>query len=173
MAAAGSDPEQLYEVDPDLLEQLAFRSQLRYIFRRALTALDATAAEFGLSPMGYHAVLALGGAGPGGIAEQELVDHLASSRAHTSVLARSLARQGLVERCPTGKDRRRVILRLTPKGWSVVEGIATHHRERLRELVEGWDPSAFEELLERIMTVYLGLEGKVRVERLEPVRKQS
>jgi hypothetical protein len=55
----------------------------------------------------------------------------------------------------------------------VVEGIATHHRERLRELVEGWDPSAFEELLERIMTVYLGLEGKVRVERLEPVRKQS
>jgi DNA-binding MarR family transcriptional regulator len=171
--AGPSDPEQVYEVDPDLLEQLAFRSQLRYIFRRALTALDATAAEFGLSPMGYHAVLVLGGAGPGGIAEQELVDHLASSRAHTSVLARSLARQGLVERCPTGKDRRRVTLRLTPEGWSVVEGIATHHRERLRELVEGWDPSAFEELLERIMTVYLGLEGKVRVERLEPVRKQT
>jgi MarR family transcriptional repressor of emrRAB len=155
------------------LEQLAFRSQLRYIFRRALTTLDGTAAEFGLSPMGYHALLVLGGAGPGGIAEQELVDHLASSRAHTSVLARSLARQGLVERGPTGTDRRRVTLRLTGDGWSVVEGIATYQRDRLQQMVEGWDPSAFEALLERIMSVYLGLEGKVRVERLEPVRKQD
>jgi MarR family transcriptional repressor of emrRAB len=155
------------EVDRQLVEQLAFRSQLRYIFRRALTALDSTAGEFGLSPMGYHAVLVLGGAGPGGLAEQELVDHLASSRAHTSVLAKALVQAGLIERCPLGEDRRRVSLRLTPEGWVVVEQIAERHRERLRELVEGWDPSAFEHLLERIMSVYLGLEGRVRVERLE------
>ncbi|MHB1525341.1 MAG: MarR family winged helix-turn-helix transcriptional regulator [Candidatus Dormibacteria bacterium] len=156
------------EVDPALLEQLAFRSQLRYLFRRAMTALDATAAEFGLSPMGYHAVLVLGGAGPAGIPEQELVDHLASSRAHTSVLARSLVEQGLIERGPVGPDRRRVTLRLTRPGWQVVAKIADHHRLRMRELVEGWDPSAFEQLMERIMSVYLGLEGRVRVERLEP-----
>jgi hypothetical protein len=52
-----------------------------------------------------------------------------------------------------------------------VERIATHQRDRLQQLVEGWDPSAFEALLERIMSVYLGLDGRVRVERLEPVRK--
>jgi hypothetical protein len=51
--------------------------------------------------------------------------------------------------------------------------IAERHRLRMRELVEGWDPSAFEELLERIMLVYLGLEGRVRVERLEPSRESS
>ena len=167
---AGGD---LLEVDPELLEQLAFRSQLRYLFRRALTALDAAAAEFGLTPMGYHAVLVLGGAGPAGISEQELVDHLASSRAHTSVLARSLVEQGLIERGPVGTDRRRVTLRLTRRGWQVVAEIAEHHRLRMRELVEGWDPGAFEQLLERIMTVYLGLEGKVRVERPEPTRENS
>jgi hypothetical protein len=38
----------------------------------------------------------------------------------------------------------------------------------MRELVDGWDPSAFEQILERIMVVYLGLEGRVRVEKLEP-----
>ncbi len=155
-------------VDPGLVEQLAFRSQLRYIFRRALTALDASAAEFGLTPMSYHAVLVLGGAGPSGLAEQELVAQLASSRAHTSVLARGLAEAGLVERCPTGHDRRRVTLRLTPAGWEVVERIALSHRQRMRALVEGWDPAAFESLLERIMSVYLGIDGRVRVEGLEP-----
>ncbi len=154
-------------MDPALVEQLAFRSELRYIFRRALTALDSSAAEFGLSQMGYHAVLVLGGAGPGGLAEQDLVDHLASSRAHTSVLARALVEAGLIERCPLGRDRRRVTLRLTPEGWKVVERIAQSHRERLRSLVEGWDPAAFEQLLERIMAVYLGINGRVRVERLE------
>lgn len=164
--AAASGEQAPLSVDPELLEQLAFRSQLRYFFRRAMTALDATAAEFGLTQMGYHAVLALGGAGPAGIAEQELVDNLASSRAHTSVLARSLARQGLLERCPADGDRRRVRLRLTARGWEVVEQIARQHRAQMSELVEGWDPSAFEELLERIMAVYLGLEGRVRVERL-------
>lgn len=165
-AAKVPEPEGLRagEPDADLLEQLAFRSQLRYFFRRALTALDATAAEFGLSPMGYHAVLVLGGAGTAGLGEQEMVEHLASSPAHTSVLVRQLVSLGLVERRRGGPDRRRVSLRLTPKGWDVVAEIAGEHRRRLHSLVEGWDPRAFEALMERIMVVYLGLEGRVRVE---------
>ncbi|HEY6537754.1 MAG TPA: hypothetical protein VI138_01785 [Candidatus Dormibacteraeota bacterium] len=159
-------------VGPELLEQLAFRSQLRYLFRRALTMLDAAASEAGLSPLGYHAVLVLGGAGPEGVQEQELVDQLASSRAHISVLSRSLLEAGLIARSPWPPDRRRIVLSLTESGWAVVAQIAARHRERMRELVDGWDPSAFEQILERIMDVYLGLEGRVRVERLEPVPKR-
>ncbi|MGH7667791.1 MAG: MarR family winged helix-turn-helix transcriptional regulator [Candidatus Dormibacteria bacterium] len=154
------------EVSPELLEQLAFRSQLRFLFRRALTALDAAAQDAGLTPLGYHAVLVLGGAGPEGVQEQELVEQLASSRAHISVLSRSLSAAGLVSRQPWPEDRRRIVLRLTEKGWGVVAEIAARHRERMRELVAGWDPSAFERILERIMEVYLGLEGRVRVEPL-------
>ncbi|MFZ0168940.1 MAG: MarR family transcriptional regulator [Candidatus Dormiibacterota bacterium] len=156
-------------VGPELLEQLAFRSQLRYLFRRALTMLDAAAAEAGLTPLGYHAVLVLGGAGLDGVPEQELVEQLASSRAHISVLSRSLLEAGLITRTPLPSDRRRIVLSLTDQGWAVVAQIAQRHRERMRELVDGWDPSAFEQVLERIMDVYLGLEGRVRVERLEPV----
>jgi DNA-binding MarR family transcriptional regulator len=156
-------------VGPELLEQLAFRSQLRYIFRRALTMLDAAAAEAGLTPLGYHAVLVLGGAGLEGVPEQELVEQLASSRAHISVLSRSLLEAGLIKRAPLPSDHRRIVLSLTDKGWAVVAKIAQRHRERMRELVDGWDPSAFEQVLERIMDVYLGLDGRVRVERLEPV----
>ena len=160
-------------VGPELLEQLAFRSQLRYIFRRALTMLDAAASEAGLTPLGYHAVLVLGGAGLEGVQEQDLVEQLASSRAHISVLSRSLLESGLIARSPWPPDRRRVVLSLTDRGWEVVAQIAARHRERMRELVEGWDPSAFEQILERIMDVYLGLEGRVRVERLEPVPPRS
>lgn len=156
-------------VDPELLEQLAFRSQLRYVFRRALTLLDAAASEAGLTPLGYHAVLVLGAGGAEGVTEQELVQQLASSRAHISVLSRSLVEAGLVRRSALPSDRRRMLLTLTDRGWEVVATIARHHRERMRELVEGWDPSAFEQLLERIMNVYLGLEGRVRVERLAPI----
>ncbi|MGH7640051.1 MAG: MarR family winged helix-turn-helix transcriptional regulator [Candidatus Dormibacteria bacterium] len=151
-------------VGPELLEQLAFRSQLRYIFRRALTSLDGTAQEFGLTPLGYHAVLVLGGAGLEGVQEQELVEQLSSSRAHISVLAHSLLEQGLISRTPWSQDRRRMVLRLTDRGWQVVADIASRHRQRMQELVQGWDPSAFEQILERIMDVYLGLEGRVRVE---------
>lgn len=160
-------------VGPELLEQLAFRSQLRYLFRRALTMLDAAASEAGLTPLGYHAVLVLGGAGLEGVQEQELVEQLASSRAHISVLTRSLLESGLISREPWPADRRRIVLRLTEKGWGVVSQIAARHRERMRELVAGWDPSAFEQILERIMVVYLGLEGRVRVERLEPTPERE
>jgi DNA-binding MarR family transcriptional regulator len=159
-------------VGPELLEQLAFRSQLRYLFRRALTMLDAAASEAGLTPLGYHAVLVLGGAGLEGVQEQELVEQLASSRAHISVLSRSLLEGGLISRAPWPSDRRRIVLSLTDKGWGVVAQIAERHRERMRELVDGWDPQAFEQILERIMDVYLGLEGRVRVERLEPATKR-
>jgi DNA-binding MarR family transcriptional regulator len=149
-------------VGPELLEQLAFRSQLRYVFRRALTMLDAAAS-----------VLVLGGAGLEGVQEQELVEQLASSRAHISVLSRSLLEAGLIARTPWPEDRRRIVLCLTDKGWAVVAQIAARHRERLRELVEGWDPSAFEQIMERIMVVYLGLEGRVRVERLQPTSERD
>jgi DNA-binding MarR family transcriptional regulator len=156
-------------VGPELIEQLAFRSQLRYVFRRAVTMLDAAASEAGLTPLGYHAVLVLGGAGLEGVPEQELVEQLASSRAHISVLSRSLLEAGLITRTPLPSDHRRIVLSLTDEGWAVVAKIAQRHRERMRELVDGWEPSAFEQVLERIMDVYLGLEGRVRVERLEPV----
>ena len=157
-----------FSPSPALLEQLAFRSQLRYFFRRALTALDASVSDHGLSPMGYHAVLVLGGAGPQGMWEHELVDNLSSSSAHTSVLTRQLVAQGLVARDREGPDRRRVTLRLTSQGWRALAAIADEHQQRLHELVEGWDPRAFEGLLERIMSVYLGLEGRVSVETLRP-----
>ena len=157
-----------FSPSPALLEQLAFRSQLRYFFRRALTALDASVADHGLSPMGYHAVLVLGGAGPEGMWEHELVDNLSSSSAHTSVLTRQLVAQGLVARQREAPDRRRVTLKLTPRGWRVLAAIADEHRQRLHQLVEGWDPRAFEGLLERIMAVYLGLEGRVSVEGFGP-----
>jgi DNA-binding MarR family transcriptional regulator len=118
-------------------------------------------------------VLVLGGAGEAGVAEHELVEQLASSRAHISVLSRSLLEAGLVRRSQLPQDRRRIVLSLTEEGWAVVAEIARHHRERLRELVQGWEPSAFEQVLERIMQVYLGLEGRVRVERLEPAPPPS
>ncbi len=151
--------------DPELVGRLAFRSQLRYIFRRVLTFLDEVAADYGLSPLGYHVILVLGGAGPQGLAERDLVEQLASSRAHVSVLARTLVDAGLVSRGSAPGDRRQVLLRLTPLGWSTVRRIAADHQARLRRLVDDWEPAQLESMLEQIMTVYLGQPGRVRLER--------
>ena len=89
---------------------------------------------------------------------------LASSRAHVSVVARALAEAGLVTRHRGAPDRRQVRLQLTDRGWDTVRGIAELHQSRLRAMVADWDPSTLERLLERIMAVYLGLPGHVRVE---------
>lgn len=151
--------------DPVLIGQLAFRGHLRYIFRRVLTFLDDVAADFGLSPLGYHAILVLGAAGADGVAERELVEQLASSRAHISVLTRTLVQAGLVSRGSAPGDRRQVVLRLTPSGWATVRQIASDHQARVRRLVDDWDPAQLESMLEQIMTVYLGQPGRVRIER--------
>lgn len=161
----GPDDAAVGGPDPELVGQLAFRSQLRHIFRRVLTFLDDVAADLGLSPLGYHAILVLGGAGAEGVPERDLVEQLASSRAHISVLTRSLVEAGLVSRGAAPGDRRQVLLRLTPAGWVTVRRIAADHQARVRRLVDDWEPAALEAMLEQIMIVYLGQPGRVRIER--------
>ena len=50
----------------------------------------------------------------------ELAEHTATHQSSVSVVARRLIERGLVQRAPSLEDRRRVVLRLTPRGHALL-----------------------------------------------------
>lgn len=108
----------------------AFRFQLRRFF--AFSA--AAAAEAGVAPQQYQALLAIKGFGGEGapsisdLAEQLLVQQ------HSAVeLAKRLDLAGLVSRERNPDDRRVAQLRLTPKAETLLAQLAAVHLEELRQ----------------------------------------
>jgi DNA-binding MarR family transcriptional regulator len=65
---------------------------------------------------------------------RELADRL-QIRHHSAVgLIDRLVAEKLVSRAPSPEDRRRVWVRLTPRGEKVLAGLASAHREQLRRI---------------------------------------
>ncbi|MFC5499297.1 MarR family winged helix-turn-helix transcriptional regulator [Caenimonas terrae] len=108
-------------------------------FRHALRAYvhfsDAAAAEVGLTGPHYQAMLVLRGwqhDAPVTISElarQLFIKH------HSAVgLVDRLAAEGLMVREPSSVDRRKVELRLTPRGLELLAMLADKHRDELRRI---------------------------------------
>lgn len=107
----------------------------RFRLRQFLSFSEQAAAEMGLTPQQYQALLAVRahhGARPVTIAElaaQMLVRH------HSAVgMVDRLEEQGLVKRQPSTDDRRKVGVRLTPRGQRVFDRLAAMHRRELRRI---------------------------------------
>lgn len=136
------------------------RARMRMLFRRAVARVDAAAQAEGLSPAQYHALLALASeAGEGDIGERDLVRHLEASRAHVSMLVRSLAEAGLVRDWRPADDRRQLRLAVTDRGWSVLERLGERQEAALREYVAELDPGEVQGIIDEIANRYLGLRA--------------
>jgi DNA-binding MarR family transcriptional regulator len=116
---------------------LAFRIALRRFDQWSRQAAE----DHGLTHAQHQLLLTIHGSasepGPsvGEIAEALLVRH------HTaSELADRTQHLGLVERCRSDRDGRRVQLRLTPQGRQVLEDLTAVHLEELRGLGRLLDP---------------------------------
>ena len=134
------------------------RARMRMLFRQAVARVDGVAQAEGLSPAQYHVLLALAArAGEEGLAETELVRHLDASRAHVSVLVRSLETAGLVRDWRDRDDRRQVRLAVTDAGWDLLERLGNRQEEVLRDFVRGVDPEEIAGIVAEISTRYLGL----------------
>jgi DNA-binding MarR family transcriptional regulator len=139
-------------------ERIVQRARMRMLFRQAVSRVDSAAQAEGLSPAQYHVLLALAArAGEAGLAETQLVQHLDASRAHVSVLVRSLETSGLVRDWRDADDRRQVRLAVTDAGWELLERLGDRQEEVLREFVEGIDASEIQGIVSEISTRYLGL----------------
>ena len=139
-------------------QRVVQRARMRMLFRQAVSRIDGAAQAEGLSPAQYHVLLALAArASDEGLAETDLVRYLEASRAHVSVLVRSLETAGLVRDWRDSDDRRQVRLAVTDEGWDLLDRLGSRQEEVLREFVKGVDASEIQGIVAEISTRYLGL----------------
>lgn len=105
-------------------------AQFRFLLRRFLSFSEAAARATGLMPQQHQALLAIRGGG-GTLATGELSDWLAIRVHSAAELAGRLEAAGLIRRDPDPADRRRMLLRLTPKGTRLLETLTLAHRDEL------------------------------------------
>lgn len=118
------------EVTPADYRRLA---EFRYRIRRFLAFSEAAARAAGLEPQQHQLLLAAmglpDGAEPtiGALAERLQIQHNSAVE-----LVDRLAERGLVTRVRSDEDRRRVHVRLTPAGATVLGELSRHHLAELR-----------------------------------------
>jgi DNA-binding MarR family transcriptional regulator len=104
--------------DSDFQRLAAFRLALRRFAAKA----EANARAGGLTPQQYQAMLSIKGGYPGReeISIGDLAEHLMLKNHSAVELVGRLVKAGLVIRTPSPEDRRRICVRLTPKGEEIV-----------------------------------------------------
>lgn len=110
-------------------------AEFRYQIRRFLRFSEHAAREAGLEPQQYQLMLAIKGLPDserpriGDVAERLQIQH------HSTVeLVDRLTKRTLVRRRRSENDRREVLLELTPKGERVLQELAVHHRNEIRDM---------------------------------------
>jgi DNA-binding MarR family transcriptional regulator len=103
----------------------------RYALRRFLAASEAISRLAGVTPQQYQALLAIK-AWPGEtMAVKDLADQLLLTHQAAVQMLDRLARAGLAEREPSSEDRRSVIIRLTPRGETLLSELSLQHLEAM------------------------------------------
>lgn len=140
MPAADKSKRDLSKADYEAL------AALRYALRQFLHFSEEAAAVEGLAAQQHQALLAIKGfPGREHVTIGELAEKL-QVKHHSAVgLVDRLEAEKWVERTSDPDDGRRVIVKLTKRGMSVLSKLSSAHREELRRMGPG-----FRELLDRI-----------------------
>jgi DNA-binding MarR family transcriptional regulator len=108
-------------------------AELRHQIRRFLHFSEQAARKQGLEPRQHQLMLTLKGL-PAGMRPRiaELADRLQLQHHSTVELANRLSARGLVRRNRDARDRRQVLLSLTPKGEEKLQRLSLQHKAELR-----------------------------------------
>lgn len=117
------------EQDPIDYQALA---EFRYHIRKFIRFSERAAREAGVEPQQHQVLLAIKGI-PDGVEPSigEIAKRLQVVHHSAVELVDRLEEQGMVQRRRCSKDRRRVLLSLTPKGERVLRELSVHHRREL------------------------------------------
>lgn len=128
--ARGHTPRKLHPSEYRIL------AEFRFALRRFLSFSERAAGELGLAPQQYQALLAIIGLGTteDGVTINALARTLLIKHNSAVGLVDRLEDEGLVTRRTATDDRRKVNLRLTPRGLRIFEKLAAAHREELTRL---------------------------------------
>lgn len=123
-------------------------ASFRYALRQFIHFSDEAAQAAGVTPQQHQALLAIKGfPGRDSVTVGELAERL-QLRHHSAVgLIDRLVAEKLVLREPSAEDRRRVLIRLTPRGEKILEKLTSVHRAQLKRI--GPEISQLLELLRR------------------------
>jgi len=110
-------------------------SQFRYLLRRFSRFSESAARVVGLTVQQHQALLAIQGfRGRHPITVGELAERLNAYHHSTVGLVDRLVARIMVRRCRDPRDRRRVLIALTPKGRTALAALTLSHRDELRDL---------------------------------------
>ena len=109
-------------------------ARIRYTFRRFLSFSENAAREAGLTPQQHQAILAVRGNPRGRSSVGELAQQLQLKHHSAVELVERLEKLGLLERDSDPQDRRRVLLRVSERGETILARLSAVHREELRRL---------------------------------------
>jgi DNA-binding MarR family transcriptional regulator len=128
-------PKRNSELTPLRTADYAKLASFRYALRSFLHFSEAVAARVGLTSQQYQALLvvrSLADSAPVSIAD--LAQKLLLKHNSAVGLADRLVAQGMMVRERIPENRRKVQLRLTPKGEHILGRLASIHREKLRRI---------------------------------------
>jgi DNA-binding MarR family transcriptional regulator len=113
-------------------------AEFRYLLRQFIHFSEGAAQTAGLAPQQHQALLAIKGfPGRDRITIGELAERL-QLRHHSAVgLVDRLAKEKLVCRIPSAKDRRQVFVQLTNQGENVLGKLSAAHARQLRRMGPG------------------------------------
>jgi DNA-binding MarR family transcriptional regulator/N-acetylglutamate synthase-like GNAT family acetyltransferase len=98
-------------------------------------------------------------AGPEGTTGSEIASALDLDAGYVSRLLRRLERAGMTDKARSSRDRRRVIVRLSPTGRDAFDGLQATSRTRMTDLLAGLDPASQEQLVASMMEIERILGG--------------
>jgi DNA-binding MarR family transcriptional regulator len=148
--------------EPDFQALAELRHQIRCFLRFS----ERAAREAGLEPRQHQLMLALKGL-PAGVRPRigELAERLQIQHHSAVELVNRLAAEGYVKRQRDGKDRREVLLFLTPSGEKVLRQLSLHHDNELRVMGP--------ELLRALKRVIVPSSNSPRNSSLKPKKESS
>jgi DNA-binding MarR family transcriptional regulator len=131
------------------LSQYQCLSEFRFYIRRYLSFNERSARSIGMEPRQQEVLLVLKGLPEGARPRVGFVAERLHIRHHSAVeLIKRLTQRGYVRRQRDGRDRREVLLQLTPSGERVLRNLsAEHHDEWHREA------AALQRSLKRVLRV--------------------
>lgn len=111
----------------------------------AIAARSLAAVEESLTLPQYRMLVVLDARGPSSLAR--MAEALDVNPSTALRMVERLSGAGMVEKIPNPKNRREVLLRLTPSGWQVVRQVTERRRAQIAAIVEAMNPESREGLI--------------------------
>ncbi len=111
-------------------QQLA---QFRYCIRQFVHFSEQAARAHGIEPQQYQLLLTIKGLPPETLPTVTVLSHRMCLRHHSTVeLINRMEQRGAVVRRPSDRDRREVLIELTPQGEEILQKLALVHWQELQ-----------------------------------------